>query len=312
MQPKYYAGGMGCRRYFRYGATMSRSLSAMLFMLSTVAALAQPLPAAIVTDPPPDRIHPPSLQVVHIPSHGLLINGVVYTAAGAGFHPTVVLLHGFPGNEQNLDLAQAIRRAGWNVLTLHYRGSWGSPGAFGFAHVFEDAQAALDFVRAPANAAKYAVDTHRLVVIGHSLGGMAAAIVGRDNASLLGVGLISAADFGAIGGGAVPGGRDGLTAFMSQSMESLAGTTPAALADEAMAHAKAWEFVAYAPGLSKHKLLLVTSDDGLASASDALARAVRKQGGKPVTEIHLATDHSYSGTRIALEAAVLRWLTSLP
>jgi len=34
----------------------------------------------------------------------------------------VILFHGLPGNEQNLDLAQAIRRANWNVLTLHYRG----------------------------------------------------------------------------------------------------------------------------------------------------------------------------------------------
>jgi predicted alpha/beta-fold hydrolase len=37
----------------------------------------------------------------------------------------VILFHGLPGNVQNLDLAQAIRRANWNVLTLHYRGSLG-------------------------------------------------------------------------------------------------------------------------------------------------------------------------------------------
>jgi predicted alpha/beta-fold hydrolase len=42
----------------------------------------------------------------------------------------VILFHGLPGNEQNLDLAQAIRRANWNVLTLHYRGSLGSPGTY--------------------------------------------------------------------------------------------------------------------------------------------------------------------------------------
>jgi pimeloyl-ACP methyl ester carboxylesterase len=280
-------------------------------MLLIVAPLHAQTPSAIFTDPPADAAHPASLQVVHIPTHGVAINGVLYVAAGAGPHPTVVLLHGFPGNEQNLDLAQAIRRAGWNVLTLHYRGSWGSPGNFSFTHVYEDAQAAVDFVRAPAVAAKYAIDTHRLVVVGHSMGGMAAAIVGRDNPGLIGVGMISAADFGAIGGGALPGGRNGLAVFMSDNMESLAGVTPAMLADEAIAHAKTWEFVAYAPELAKHPLLLVTSDDGLAKPSDALAAAVRKQGGKPVTEVHLATDHSYSGRRIALESAVLRWLETL-
>jgi len=55
-------------------------------------------------------------------------NAIVYEAQGAGPHPTVVLLHGFPGNEKNLVLAQALRRAGWNVVFFHYRGSWGSGG----------------------------------------------------------------------------------------------------------------------------------------------------------------------------------------
>ena len=58
-----------------------------------------------------------------------------------------MLLHGFPGNEQNLDLAQVIRRAGWNVLTLHYRGAWGSPGSFSIGNVLQHADAAGAFVR---------------------------------------------------------------------------------------------------------------------------------------------------------------------
>jgi pimeloyl-ACP methyl ester carboxylesterase len=282
-----------------------------VLLLTSARLNAQTLPPAIFIDPPADQAHPASLQVVHIPSHGLEINGVLYEAAGPSLHPTVVLLHGFPGNEQNLDLAQAIRRAGWNVLTLHYRGSWGSAGSFSFTHVFEDAQSAVDFVHVPEIAVKYAIDMGRIVVVGHSMGGMAASIVGRDNPGLIGVGMISAADFGALGGGALTGGKDGLPGFMAQNMESLAGVTPVALADEAIAHAKAWEFVTYAPGLAKHKLLLVTSDDGLADASNALANAVRKLDSRQVTHIHLATDHSYSGSRIALEAAVLEWLETL-
>jgi predicted alpha/beta-fold hydrolase len=67
------------------------------------------------------------MTVLHIPSHGLPINGVVYQAAGAGLHPTIVICHGLPGNEKNLDLAQAVRRAGWNAVTFNYRGSWAVP-----------------------------------------------------------------------------------------------------------------------------------------------------------------------------------------
>jgi hypothetical protein len=33
---------------------------------------------------------------------------VIYIASGAGPHPTVLMLHGFPGNEKNLDLAHSV------------------------------------------------------------------------------------------------------------------------------------------------------------------------------------------------------------
>jgi dipeptidyl aminopeptidase/acylaminoacyl peptidase len=85
-------------------------------------------PDAIATDPPADRAHPATMETVQVPSHGVLMNGLVYVAAGVGPHPVVLLLHGFPGNEKNLDLAQAMRRAGWDVLYFDYRGSWGNAG----------------------------------------------------------------------------------------------------------------------------------------------------------------------------------------
>jgi len=289
-------------------AGLFATLGAVLALAVATPMLAQDIPAAITQDPPVDPSHKASMEVVHIPTHGLEINGVLYRAAGPGLHPTVVLYHGLPGNEQNLDLAQAMRRDGWNVLTLHYRGSWGSPGDYSFHHVFEDAQAALDFVRDPAVAAKYGIDTHRIVVMGHSMGGMAASIVGDHNADLAGVGMISAANFSFIGAGQSPAN---LAKFMAQNRESLTETADQ-MAAEAIAGAKDWNFVTYAPNLAKHPLLLVTSDDGLRGASDALAKADRAVGGAPVTEVHIATDHSYSDHRIALEVAVIRWLDGLP
>jgi dienelactone hydrolase len=75
----------------------------------------------------PDTRPPASMETFQIPSHGALLNALVYVAAGAGPHRAVILLHGFPGNERNLDLAQDMRRAGWDVLYFNYHGSWGSP-----------------------------------------------------------------------------------------------------------------------------------------------------------------------------------------
>src|ERR1700757_1113426 len=115
------------KRPIRHGAAWFFTLPALTILLSA-AAFSQ-TPTALTTDPVPDAANPPSMvSLAGVPSHGENLLGVFYLAAGAGPHPTLVLMHRFPGYEQNLDLAQAIRRAGWNVLAVHYRGSWGVKG----------------------------------------------------------------------------------------------------------------------------------------------------------------------------------------
>jgi len=155
---------------------------------------AQRVPAAVYTDPPHDARQPARMEVLHIPSGGVRINGVAYLASGAGQHPTFVLLHGLPGNEKNLDLAQAVRRAGWNAVTFNYRGSWGSPGSFRFAQNLEDADAVLAFLREPANARSLGIDTTQLVLAGHSMGGWVTVRTAAHQHGLRGIVLISAAD----------------------------------------------------------------------------------------------------------------------
>ena len=287
-------------------------LLAAILALGAAPALAQPanIPAAVYTDPAPDAAHPPRMEVLHIPSGGVLINGVAYLAGGAGPHPTVVLLHGLPGNEKNLDLAQAIRRAGWNVVTFNYRGSWGSPGTFSFEGNLADAKAVLAFVRDPANAGPLQVDTKRLVLAGHSMGGWVTALTAAQDPGLAGAVLISAADMG--GRGAVPAARPIVAKSMAGNMESLAGTSPEKMADEIIGFSPRLSFdAAVAKGLAGRPLLVLTSDDGLAPNAERLAKAVQDAGGKSVTVRHEATDHSWSGRRVALEAAVISWLQDL-
>ena len=288
------------------------AIAALTVIAAPLALHAEPIPAAVGADPLRDKANPAAMDAVAIPTHGVNINGVLYTAAGAGQHPTVLLLHGFPGNEQNLDLAQAMRREGWNVLTMHYRGAWGSPGNFTFAHVLEDPAAALAWLRTPANAAKYHIDTAKIVVIGHSMGGWAAAFTGAHDPGVLATGLISAADMGAIGTAprttAMKIVDDNIGT--NDGMHMLAAT-PASLADEAIRNAKINALNLDAPGLAKRPLLIVTANDGLKGDAENLVKAIG-EGAAPITQVHLETDHSYSDQRIALEAAVIRWLENLP
>jgi uncharacterized protein len=265
------------------------------------------VPAAIFTDPPADKDHPAAMTVLHIPTHGVEINGVLYSPPGAGPHPTVVLCHGLPGNEKNLDLAQAIRRAGWNVVTFNYRGSWGSPGQYRFANDLEDGNAVLAYVEDAANAAKLGIDTKHIVLAGHSLGGWVTTITASHHPELAGAILISAADMGL----ASSQPREKVVALMKENNESLAGT-PEGIADDAIATIRSHTFSSAAPGLGKLPLLVLTANDGLGPMADALVKAVQAEGNSHVTAIHAATDHGWNDHRIFLEATILGWLANLP
>ncbi|NIJ37087.1 pimeloyl-ACP methyl ester carboxylesterase [Sphingopyxis panaciterrae] len=283
--------------------------AAALAALPLPAVAAAPdIPAAIYTDPAADKAHPAAMEVVHIPSGDVAINGVVYVPAGAGPHPTVVLCHGLPGNEKSVDLAQAMRRAGWTVITFNYRGSWGSPGDYRFARNLEDADAVLAFARDPANAAKLRIDPKRLVIMGHSMGGWVTALTAAHDKALLGAAMISAGNMGWLG--KLPR-EQAIKMLGNNGTEALAGTTPEIMADELIAGKDRFDFVKAAPELAATNLFILTSDDGLAPMSDALAKAIKADGGARLTTAHVATDHSWSDARIRLQTEILTWLATL-
>ncbi len=282
----------------------------MILYLFALALIQGTAIQAVTHDPLRDPVHPATMNAVPIPSGETALNAVLYTADGAGPHPTVLLLHGFPGNEQNLDLAQAMRRAGWNVLTLHYRGSWGTPGAFSFHHVLEDADAALAWLRGPAGVAA-GCDPRRLAVVGHSMGGMATAYEAGHDPAILGAALISAAGMNLFDGPKAASVKALGDEYGAGTMHTLAGTSPEALYAEIIADPKPFALDTYAAGAARKPVLIVSSDDGLKPVDDRFGSAIRTAGGSPL-EVHLATDHSYSDKRIALETTVIDWLATLP
>lgn len=265
---------------------------------------------ALFKDPPRDADHPARMFVVHIPTHGALINGVIYSPAGAVPHPVAILYHGMPGNEQNLDLAQALRRSGWSVLTLHYRGSWGSPGTYSYQHLIEDGEAAVDFVRDRSNDAKYFLDPQRIVLAGHSSGGFVAALTASARPQIRALVLISASDDAgeAIAASSDPREWRKWVDDSYGEQESLVGCTPEGLAREVRAHADSWSFAAVASRLIHLPMLMVTADDGFRIENEAFARAIVAAGGRVPTHVHMQTDHPYSDHRIELQETVVKWL----
>lgn len=261
---------------------------------------------------------PASTVQMIIPSHGSMLLGIFYLAAGSQEHPTAIILHGFPGFEQNLDIAQVLRTNGWNVLAMHYRGSWGVKGDFSFQHAAEDADIEVRFLLDQANARKYRIDTHQIVVIGHSMGGYMAASATAHNPQVAGAVLISAWNIGAdYESGRHTPSQQPTIANEAKSLESdnnllpLSGTSGEALAREIHDHQKELNFNNLAPAMAGRPVFIITANDGLASIDNALAEALRKAGDSHVTERHWDTDHSYSGQRSELTTAIGDWTKNL-
>lgn len=116
-----------------------------------------------------DKTSPAGLTELFIPSNNNLLAGLIYRADGTKKHPTLLLLHGYSGNERNLDIAQVVRAHGWNVIYFDYRGSWGSQGKFSFKNCVQDVVNVVSFCNKYQDSLK--IDTSNIVLFGHSMGG---------------------------------------------------------------------------------------------------------------------------------------------
>jgi len=271
---------------------------------------AEQVPAAVTSDPTPDPAYPATMAWPDIPSHGAKLYSVIYIASGPGPHPTVLMLHGFPGNEKNLDLAYSIRRAGWNVLVPFYRGAWGSGGTFSFTNALEDAQSSIDFLLAPENVKRFRVDPARIVLVGHSMGGFVAAYATAHEPKVFAVALISPANLGP----ASARQRANDPKFWERwndNASRLVGTTAQQLVQEVDSGSPKWNYTNCVPLLKDRPVLILEADDRNTSDNQELANYLRRAGDTKVAEAHMQTDHPFSDHRIAMQAAVVNWLETI-
>jgi len=265
--------------------------------------------------------YPPATIELSFDSHGASLNGHLYLANGAGPHPTVVLLHGLPGNEKNLDLAQAARRAGFNVLFFHYRGAWGSQGDFSFTHVVEDALAAGAFARSDKAVADYRVDPARIIYLGHSMGGFAALAAGARDRQAVCIGALSPTDLAILAAAFEDeNARNRFAAYMDSIGEPrpggrfgpLRGVTGAGAVQEIRATGQTLSMPGLAGDFAGRSVLLTAAKGDSVLPPEAfhapLAAAYEAEPGLNLTQIMFESDHVYSWERIALAHAVAGWL----
>ena len=266
----------------------------------------------VAWDPRPQD-PPPFMDAVAIPSGAARMNGIVYVPGGEGPHPVAIVLHGLPGNERNLDLAQVLRRDGWAVVFFHYRGAWGSGGEFGFGHVLEDVDAALDWSLGDEARERFRLDEGPRALVGHSMGGFAALVAGGGNGAVGCIASMAGADLGNLGLAAreEPAAGQVRTAFDALLEGPLRGTDGTAMLAELQTHGEQWRFESRVEDLKAHRVLLVASerDEVAAPAAnhDPLLAAL-VQADADVTSVLLDDDHAFSGTRVALAREIVNWL----
>ncbi len=247
-------------------------------------------------------------------SQGARLPGLVYLAEGAGPHPTVVLLHGIPGNEKNLDIAQELRRSGFNVVFFHYRGAWGAEGLYSIPGQPDDVAAVLAFLREPEQAAQLRVDTAHLSLLGHSLGGYVALAAGSRDDDVTCVGAMAAANVGLWKLGLASSDDNTerlltyadslfmLEGFGSEAMTTQLLQTPAADLDTRL----------FGPGLRGKSVFLIAADEDdvtpAAVMQTPVVEAYRKFDDIKLEHHVISGDHSFSWSRDQLTALLLEWL----
>jgi pimeloyl-ACP methyl ester carboxylesterase len=261
----------------------------------------------------------PSMSSIVLTSHGARMNGLIYRAAGEGPHPVALFLHGFPGYEKNLDLAQAVRRAGWDAVYFDYRGSWGSGGTFSFNNSIGDVATALAWIRTPANASAHHLDPSRIALVGHSFGGWLALLTARREPATVCVAAIAAWN---IGWGARrladhPDERAATVEDFRDNTDPAGGplrSTAEALLQEMTTAPVDWDYLSRVDALKGRDLLLIAASrdtpDEDPAMHERLAAAVRAAGGSQVQSVTFEDDHSFSATRLRLGELLVQWLNT--
>ena len=258
----------------------------------------------------------PNLYELEIESGKEKLIGAMLTPGKKGPNPTVIILHGFPGYEDNHDLAHSLRRCGLNVLIFHYRGCWGVGGQFTFSNCIEDVKNVIDFVTSDKVVETYNIDVNNIYLVGHSMGGFLTLTNCIDKRIKAAV-AISPYDFGLKGYVMKKDKnelKDGIEMF-STAIGPLNKTDTMTLIREVMNYGEEWKLENKAEALSKEKLLIIAATKDIIGPNKLhhipLMKEIYKYSKENVKEIFVHTDHSYNDKRIWLAKTVAEYIEKI-
>ena len=252
-------------------------------------------------------------------NQGHFLKGKFYQGDNIAPALTLILLQGFPGNQQDvLGLGKKLAIAGVNVFTFNYSGTHKSEGEFSMPNTLTDIQAAYDYLHQSDIVRRFHVDTSQVVLGGYSYGGGMALTYASRHLEIRRVISIAGNDHGEFA-------REYLrNPQMAQSMDSLFDKlkTPdgpinfegSGLLKKLAANPTPFDLRLSANDLATRDILLIGGwDDDQVSIDQILLplyRALKKAGATKIRFVTLHTDHSFRNVREELATELVRWMQS--
>ncbi|MCK4816293.1 prolyl oligopeptidase family serine peptidase [bacterium] len=251
-------------------------------------------------------------------SEGSKIQGIFYPANINKLAPTVILLHGSPGNDKEpLGLGTKMMQEGINALAFNYRGTWASEGFHSPKNSLQDVNSAIAFLLSPNIINEFSIDTTNLFIAGYSYGGNMALIGSLNNPSIKKVISIAGADLSEIAR-SIKNDENFRMYFENMIEERMLNSGMVrshggkAVAEELLSAMDQYDYVKYSKELAKKDILLIggwlDKQSTLEGHILPLYRALQKNEAKNI-EIEMFNDnHSFRNVRDALANTIISWI----
>ena len=251
-------------------------------------------------------------------SKGANIHAIFYQASGVEPLPTVILCHGFPGNNTDvLGLGERLMKEGFNALAFNYRGTWGSEGLYTDANALEDVISTIRYVKSSFVVQEFNVDPSRITLIGYSYGGGMALLGSLNDAAVKRVVDLAGGNLSVLGRASDEFMR-GLEKKVDQDLSDSGFRAPKAreLFAEMLADVDKYDLLKHAQALSCKNILIIggwrDQEADIEHHILPLFRALQKHGAKQVQIEIFDAGHSFMNVRSQLADRIVSWLRRTP
>jgi dipeptidyl aminopeptidase/acylaminoacyl peptidase len=263
---------------------------------------------------------------ITIQREDVILQGKFYPTGEDSISPSLILLHGFPGNETDvLGLGSKISQADINVLTFNYGGTHQSGGEWNFENTQQDIWAAYNFLHQPDNVVQYNIDTSRIYLGGWSFGGGMALTYATRHPEITSVFSIAGTDHGEFMREYFRNRK--FATVINQMFDELKapdgpvrfapGATPQEATPEIFAILDSTlDLRKCAPSLANKDILLMGGWDDQNVTIDQhilpLYRALQEAQADRIKIVAFQDDHSFRKSRNELAETIIGWLKTIP